>query len=373
MRRAYEEREYRRGLILGLTMAEVLILLLFLLLLTLSITILRDRQRFADERASFEARITGLERTNRQLAPLAERLRQGGTMTDAEAGEMLSNLAHAIELESALRQAQRERDQVRSERDALVAVLQQIDPSAPPEVTLRRAAAALAEARQLRESLQSAQQRIVEQQSQLTAAQGARDEAVRQRQAMDDVTARAQEINPDAPPAATLRQGLEALAQQHATENAPPSDPRRQLGELQQRFADLQQQRDRVVLERDNLMRRFGGGRGLTWPSCFITEGGGSQSIFRITVNDGSVRVQDLGVQPQHEVWRLPRAAAFRGHTDEGSRGQFQALFTELFNWSAAHDCRFIVRLSDATCESCKQEWNSGRLWVGGFFYPNER
>jgi hypothetical protein len=147
----------------------------------------------------------------------------------------------------------------------------------------------------------------------------------------------------------------------------------RQLDEARIRFNDLQQQRDRIALERDNLMRRFGGGRGLTWPSCFIAEGGGSQSILRITINDSSVRVEDLGVQPQHEIWRLPRAAAFRGHTDEGSRGQFQALFAELFQWSAAHDCRFIVRLSDATCESCKQEWNSARLWVGGFFYPDER
>lgn len=36
MRLASDEREHRRGLVLGLTMAEVLLLLLFLLLLALA-------------------------------------------------------------------------------------------------------------------------------------------------------------------------------------------------------------------------------------------------------------------------------------------------------------------------------------------------
>lgn len=425
MRRTHEEREYRRGLILGLTMAEVLILLLFLLLLTLSVTILRDRQRFADERASLENQVVTLERTNRELAPIAERLRQGEVMTEEQVAEMLSQLARVRELESALGRSERERNQLRSERDALVAALQQIDPTAPPDVTLRRAADAIAEARQLRDNLRAAQQRIAEQQSQLaavqrtrdalvgslreidpsappdvtlrrvagalaearqlrdtlqaaqqritelepqlTAAQRERDEAVRQRRDLDDVVARARAVSPNAPPAATLGQSLDALAQQRATENASSSDPRRQVAELQRELGTVQRTLEETRRQRDNLMNRGGG---VEMPSCFNDERGRQQPILSVTIEDEAIFVEDITPPAfqQHEMWQQTRTTRFRGRRDISER-EFRAWSAPITRWSTVNTCRFFVRLIDSTCSTCKDRWNSMRSMVEGYFY----
>ena len=68
MRLASDEREHRRGLVLGLTMAEVLLLLLFLLLLALAARIVN----LTRENASQAREIVRAEDTIKALSPLIE-------------------------------------------------------------------------------------------------------------------------------------------------------------------------------------------------------------------------------------------------------------------------------------------------------------
>src|SRR5258708_17364337 len=86
--RAADEREQRRGLILGLTLAEVLLLLLFLLLLVLSSQIRTWRDRY--------------EQTLEKLKPLQEALMVGGAIDINNVQELVSRFQNLQDAEREL-------------------------------------------------------------------------------------------------------------------------------------------------------------------------------------------------------------------------------------------------------------------------------
>ncbi|WP_316179492.1 MULTISPECIES: hypothetical protein [unclassified Bradyrhizobium] len=84
--RLADEREQRRGLILGLTLAEILLLLLFLLLLTLSAELKdwQDRANTAEE----------------QLKPLQQALHEGGAVDITAVQQLVERFKRLQELEA---------------------------------------------------------------------------------------------------------------------------------------------------------------------------------------------------------------------------------------------------------------------------------
>jgi hypothetical protein len=97
--RAADEREQRRGLILGLTLAEVLLLLLFLLLLVLSSQIRTWRDRY--------------EQTLEKLKPLQEALMVGGAIDINNVQELVSRFQN-------LQDAERELSKLKAENSDLI-------------------------------------------------------------------------------------------------------------------------------------------------------------------------------------------------------------------------------------------------------------
>jgi flagellar motor protein MotB len=79
--RAANEREHRRGLVLGLTLAEVLLLLLFLVLIALG------------------ARLINAERAVKDLGPLVEEIRKHPELAIIDARKLIFELARAKSLE----------------------------------------------------------------------------------------------------------------------------------------------------------------------------------------------------------------------------------------------------------------------------------
>src|ERR1700682_4071453 len=77
--RASDEREQRRGLVLGLTLAEILLLLIFLLLLVLGSQIRTWRDRYEQ-----------LGQTLEELKPLQEALMVGGAIDINSVQELVS-------------------------------------------------------------------------------------------------------------------------------------------------------------------------------------------------------------------------------------------------------------------------------------------
>ncbi len=104
-----DSREYRRGVILGLTLAEILVLLVFLLLLSLAALILRkDRE---------QALLVGrLDRFTSQLAPLTKLLaRRGIEVKDTDQLAGLIERGNAVE--GLVRQAQEADQRLKEARE----------------------------------------------------------------------------------------------------------------------------------------------------------------------------------------------------------------------------------------------------------------
>jgi len=118
------ESEHRRGLVLGLTLAEVLILLLFLILLALG------------------ARVLKLESALTKLDPLLAELRKDGGLETIDKGKLVAELARVGELEKSVRDLREENSRIRSELtdksqrigalEKFVAAARAIDPNDPP-------------------------------------------------------------------------------------------------------------------------------------------------------------------------------------------------------------------------------------------------
>jgi outer membrane protein OmpA-like peptidoglycan-associated protein len=129
MRFASDEREHRRGLVLGLTMAEVLLLLLFLLLLALAARLVSQAKEIAKA-----------EDTIRTLTPLIETIKSGNQITP----EIVQTLAHDLAsvpqlrhendaLKAALADAVKRTDAFK----ALEARAREINPNDPPAALTR--------------------------------------------------------------------------------------------------------------------------------------------------------------------------------------------------------------------------------------------
>src|ERR1700722_14550328 len=99
--RAADEREQRRGLVLGLTLAEILLLLLFLLLLVLGsqIRIWRDRYEQLDQ---------SLE----EIRPLQKALIDGGAVNINSVQELVVRLQN-------LQKTEQELSKLKAENNAL--------------------------------------------------------------------------------------------------------------------------------------------------------------------------------------------------------------------------------------------------------------
>lgn len=141
MRIASDEREHRRGLVLGLTMAEVLLLLLFLLLLALAAKLTHQSKDLAQARAVIQT-----------LEPVIKEVAAGKEMTPEAVQAMARDLAAAPalrreneRLQSALAEASKRMDAWK----ALETRAREINPNDPP-AALRRGLELLAEGRMAR-------------------------------------------------------------------------------------------------------------------------------------------------------------------------------------------------------------------------------
>ena len=102
----HDPREYRRGMVLGLTLAETLLLLLFLLLLATAALMWKREQAVMQA----EARLGELKASLDHMRPLLEELRRRGpTATTVEA--LIGRLARGEAAESQVRELQQQRQE----------------------------------------------------------------------------------------------------------------------------------------------------------------------------------------------------------------------------------------------------------------------
>lgn len=129
MRLASDEREHRRGLVLGLTMAEVLLLLLFLLLLALAGRLMSQAKELAKTNDAVQV-----------LKPIIELVKSGDQMTPETVQALARDLASVPQLRrdnDALRSALTDVSKRADAFKQLEARAREINPNDPP-AALRR-------------------------------------------------------------------------------------------------------------------------------------------------------------------------------------------------------------------------------------------
>jgi hypothetical protein len=286
--RAADEREQRRGLIVGLTLAEILLLLLFLLLLVLGSQIRTWRDRYEQ-----------LDQTLEDFKPLQEALVSGGA-TD------INNMQELVSRFQRMQNSEREISKLKAENADLA------------------------------------------KQSELVKSLGlVSDEKLRN---VASAIKRASEIDPNDPPALLKRavDVIDRLGPSTQPDQVKPLSEMTAGPEVEQKLAALVAERDQLTRERNNLMR--GPGNGLTYPSCWTTATGQTEYIFDVTLADVGVRVRNASpARANDKAWGFVGPFAREAMINENI---FIGATRKLFEWSKGQNCRFYAIVRDATGSS---------------------
>jgi len=353
--RTADELEHRRGLVLGLTLAEVLLLLLFALLLALSwrmMTLQREVAAEHQKAQALAAQISRLEPMLGSLAPLLAELQAKGGLDLATVQQLAAKLIRVdlLEEENAtlkrinfdlsaklgtMRLIGSDLAKLKAIDDALAAAAK-INANDPPEVLKRLGTETRPD--------------------QVTSL----SELIRDREklkALDNVIAAATQINPNDPPEALVR-AVEIL---HRL--GPDTQPDQVVSIEQQ--GSLVNQLNRVRRERDNLMRS---GNGRTYPSCWTTADGQTEYIFDITIQDFGLIVKDATPSRTNDP-AIQLVTGF-ARNELIKENLFSSGTTRLFKYSQEQNCRFYSIVRDGTGPTSKARYKQLRTLVEGHFYP---
>lgn len=112
-------------------------------------------------------------------------------------------------------------------------------------------------------------------------------------------------------------------------------------------------------------------GKGSEKPACWATRTGAPEYIFDVTLTSGGIVTRDRAVPNRRaEQARLPLSGMTYGRVLQGPG--FQAMTKPLFDWGEAHGCRFFVMVTDRTGAAEKRRYKTLLLWVEGHFYKYE-
>jgi hypothetical protein len=308
---ARDDKQFRRGVVLGLTMAEALLLLIFLLMLILGVRLKTQTTHIAElEQQRDEAQSTLVA-----MRPVFDKLTKSETFDiTKDYVRMQQQLADA---NARLKDA-----------ELSVDLAHQVASLAPSDATPEEMTKALL------------------------------NEAAIGRQALDA----AQRFAPDLPPeqavaalvnAATIGQSLQG--------GGTPDELLAAAGACK---ADLQSCKNQTTYLNTRLNAKTGG---FDLPPCWVDTKGKIQYIFDTSLTDDGIYVESKTVAGRDgDLDKLPLGRAVYG--EPLGPGEFSAAFSPLLKWSNDHGCRFYVRLYDDMRDGDRAEYKELRGTVEGYF-----
>jgi hypothetical protein len=308
---ARDDKQFRRGVVLGLTMAEALLLLIFLLMLILGVRLKTQTTHIAElEKQRDEAQSTLVA-----MQPVFDKLAQRDKFDITK---------------DYVRMQQQLADANARLKDAALSVdlVQQASALAPADATADEVTKALL------------------------------NEAAIGRQALDA----AQRFAPDLPP----EQAVEALVNaatigQSLKDGGTPEELLASAGACK---ADLQSCKNQTTYLNTRLNAKTGG---FDLPPCWVDTKGKIQYIFDASLTDAGIYVEDKAVTGREDdLEKLPLSRAVYG--EPLGPGEFSTAFSPLLKWSNEHGCRFYVRLYDDMRDGDRAAYKELRGTVEGYF-----
>lgn len=306
-----QQEGYRRGLVLGLTMAEIAVLVIFVLLLVLgALLALKDR-----ENEELQERNQILRASLGEVERIVET--NGGHFED-----VIRELARAKEMRRSLDQLQQELTDLQQERQTLRELQQVLETARPKTMADRPLPEVFRELLLLRSAVMD---------SGLVPSPHAVKEVLSEAAEKDD---------------------LLQLAEQRAQELT------RQKDDLNARLAELQRTVDR-------------GGRGLDHPPCWATPDGKAEYIFDIALTSRGLIIRER-VLPHRVSERNQLPLHGLALNEELVPSRFLDMTRKLFVWSRNNDCRFVVRAFDDTASTEKTTYKRHMRVLEQHFYKYE-
>jgi hypothetical protein len=308
---ARDDRQFRRGVVLGLTMAEALLLLIFLLMLILAIKLKGQ----SAEIAKLEQEKTAAQSTLAAVQPILDKLPK---QQKFDITQDYVRMKQQLDLANArLKDAQLSVDLISQASAAM--------PDLKPE----------------------------------DAAKALLNEAIIGRQALDA----AKKVAPDVPPDKAVQALLDsALIGQAVTKES--DSPQQLLASAAACHSDLQSCKNQTTYLNGRLNAKTGG---FDLPPCWVDQAGKIQYIFDASLQDNGIEIDDNQITGRED----DQAKLPLGHVKYRapmSRGDFGEAFQPLLNWSNQHGCRFYVRLYDDMKTADRSEYKNLRGAVEGYF-----
>ena len=308
---ARDDKQFRRGVVLGLTMAEALLLLIFLLMLILGIRLKTQSTHIAElEKQRDEAQSTLVA-----MQPVFEKLSKSQKFDiTRDYVRMKQQLADA---NARLKDA-----------ELSVDLVQQAAALAPDSATPEEATKAILK------------------------------EAAIGRAALDA----AQRFQPDLPPEKAVSALINAATIGQALKSGGTPDAL--LAAAGACMADLQSCKNQTTYLNGKLNGKTGG---FDLPPCWVDNRGKIQYIFDASLTDAGIYVEDKSVSGREDDQdKLPLDHARYG--EPLGPGEFATEFSPLLKWSNDHGCRFYVRLYDDMRDGDRAEYKELRGTVEGYF-----
>jgi hypothetical protein len=332
-----DDRSYRRGLILGLTMAEVMILVLFALLLIWMVG-LRDRKHETDalknENDRLRAENNGLQLKAAELVELKNAIAANPNAPN-NIDELFRELTIAKADAAQLQEQLKSRDLVAETMSALGYPLRD-EKTASDAVREIRAKLNIASSVLKNAKVHSSKEGIDESEIVATLGSLAQIEAALSSRGKD----------------------MRSAAEDCANALTRETDCNTRLNTLNGRLMNAQQQ-------------LASSGRGTEKPACWADQTGKPEYIFDIALKSRSIVVRDNALPNRRtEEAALPIDKIAFG-ADVG-QDEFRMQTRALFDWSEKEKCRFFVRVFDLTAVYEKDIYKRQLRTVGEHFYYYE-
>lgn len=305
------EASYQRGLLLGFTMAEVIMLVVFVLLLALSAMLIKKEKEIAACKNEVSTCESDLQECKTIL---------GSTLEEWKLCKEFQN--NLVKCEKKIETLENElilceKSNEKKDED-LNLCKKELDNLKYPSQT--------------EQELQKCNEELAETKKQLEAANKPQDNLAQ--------IATVLEIDPTSTPDQIVEK----------------------IEELKSTLANLRGQ-NKILLD-----RLKSSGKGTEKPSCWATESGGIEYIFDIQLTSSGVIVKNNALPHRaEEQAKLPTQNIQYGRTL--SSRDFRSQTRPVLDWSNANDCRFFVRVYDKTGAAQKTLYKQMLRTVGESFY----
>lgn len=304
------DRHYRRGLVLGTTMAEIMILIIFILLLAFAWALRLQFKHIQELEGQVRELTEELNVATRDAGPT------GGESIQDILKEYVRQKSQIKELAQKLQEADAVKDQLK-QYDKIQKITEQLGIKGAPQPD---------ELKKLEDRLSAGDKVLA---------------------ALDQLPPGSLTKTPDDVAKALPKLDQIAKADSVAKENA-----------------DLKG----MV---SNLRAKLGAGRGADYPPCWANERGQIQYIFNMSLMDnGTIQVHDNAI-PERAADQAKLPLQYVRYDSPMDPTEFNHVLLPLFNYSQQHDpqCRFFVRVYDQTSDSNKLTYKASLRTVERFFY----